>query len=98
MLTMRHSVSHSATSVLERLVTLKTDFRAKIRPGGRKMTRRAAERPLKIDPKVPNRRYLRGLQTGHRRNPGSYSKKRIFGSKSGPVARKRPQGHGGLGA
>ena len=45
---------------------------------------------LKIDPKVPNRRYRRGLQTGHWRNPGSYSKKRIFGPKSGPVARKRP--------
>ena len=32
------------------------------------MTRRAAERPLKIDPKVPNRRYRRGLQTGDWRN------------------------------
>ena len=52
---------------------------------------------LKIDPKVPNRRYRRGLQTGHWRNPGSYSKKRIFGQKSGPVAGKRaaeqPNGH-----
>merc|ERR1712208_74995 len=63
----------------------KTDFWAKIRPGGRKTARRAAERPLKIDLKVPNRR-----------NPRSYSKKRIFGPKSGPVARKRPQGPGGL--
>ena len=45
---------------------------------------------LKIDPKVPNQRYRRGLQTGHWRNPGSYSKKRIFGPKSGPVAGKRP--------
>ena len=33
--------------------------------GGRKTGRRAAERPLKIDPKVPNPRYRRGLQTGH---------------------------------
>ena len=65
---------------------------------GRKTARRAAERPLKIDPKVPNRRYRRGLQTGHQRNPGSYNKKRIFGPKSGLVARKRPQGPGGLGA
>merc|ERR1712243_459849 len=68
----------------------KMDFWAKIWPGGRKTARRATERPLKIDPKVPNRRYRRGLQTGHRRNPGCNSKKRIFGPKSGPVAGKRP--------
>ncbi len=36
---------------------------------------------LKINLKVPNRSYRRGLQTGHWRNPGSYSKKRIFGQK-----------------
>ena len=36
----------------------------------------------KIDPKVANRPSCRGLQTGHWRNPGSYSKKRIFGPKS----------------
>ena len=44
----------------------------------------------KIDPKVPNRPPRKGLQTGHWQNSGSYSKKRIFGPKSGPVAGKRP--------
>ena len=36
---------------------------------------------LKIDPKVPNRPPSRGLQTGHWRNPGSYSKKTDFRAK-----------------
>ena len=67
----------------------KTDFRAKIRPGGRKTARPAAERPLKIDPKVPNWRYCQELQTGHRQNPGSYSKKRIFGPKSENFGQKK---------
>ena len=44
---------------------------------------------LKIDPKVPNQRYRRGLQTGHWRNPGSYSKKRIFGPKSENFGQKK---------
>ena len=35
----------------------------------------------KIDPKVRNPPSRRGLQTGHWRSPGSYSKKRIFGPK-----------------
>ena len=34
---------------------------------------------LKIDPKVPNQRYRRGLQTGHWRNPGSYAKNGFSG-------------------
>ena len=58
-------------------------------PEARKL-RNSETKSLKIDPKEPNRRYRQGLQTGHWRNPGSYSKKRIFGQKSGPVAGKRP--------
>ena len=41
----------------------------------------------KIDPKVPNRPPRKGLQTGHWQNPGSYSKKRIFGAN---MAKIRP--------
>ena len=54
----------------------------------RKMARRAAERPLEIDLMVSNRRYRRGLQTGHWRNPGSYSKKTDFQAKIRPRDRK----------
>ena len=60
-------------------------------------SRNSETKSRKIDPKVPNRPPSRGLQTGHWQNPGSYSKKRIFGQKSGPVAGKRaaeqPNGH-----
>ena len=42
-----------------------------------------------MDPKVPNRSYRRGLQTGHWRNPGSYSKKRTFGPKSENFGQKK---------
>ena len=52
--------------------------------------RNSETKSLKINPKVPNRRYCQGLQTGHWRNPGYYSKKRIFEPKSGLVAGKRP--------
>ena len=44
--------------------------------------RNSETKSLKMDPKVPNRPPSRGLQTGHWRNPGSYSKKRTFGPKS----------------
>ena len=43
----------------------------------------------KIDPKVPNRPPSRGLQTGHRRNPGSYSKKWTFGPKTENFGQKK---------
>ena len=70
---------------------------AKIRPFWAILVRNSETKTLKIDPKVPNRPSRKGLQTGHWRNPGSYSKKRIFGQKSGPVAGKRaaeqPNGH-----
>ena len=72
----------------------KGDFRA----GGHwEKLRNSETKSLKIDPKVPNRRYRQGLQKSHWQNPGSYSKKQIFGPKSGPVAGKRlaqrPKGH-----
>ena len=41
--------------------------------------RNSETKSLKINPKVPNRSYRRGLQTGHWRNSGSYSKKSSFG-------------------
>ena len=49
--------------------------------------RNSETKSLKIDPKVPNRPSRKRLQTGHWQNPGSYSKKRIFGPK---MAKIRP--------
>ena len=63
---------------------------AKIRPFWAILVRNSETKTLKIDPKVPNRPSRKGLQTGHWQNSGSYSKKRIFGPKTGPVAGKRP--------
>ena len=51
--------------------------------------RNSETKSRKIDPKVPNRPSSRGLQTGHCRNPGSYSKKRIFGPKSENFGQKK---------
>ena len=65
---------------------------AKIRPFWAILVRNSETKTLKIDPKVPNRPSRKGLQTGHWRNSGSYSKKQIFGLKSGPVAGKRTTG------
>ena len=60
---------------------------AKIRPFLAILVRNSETKSLKIDPKVPNRPSRKGLQTGHWQNPGSYSKKRIFGPK---MAKIRP--------
>ena len=46
----------------------------------------------KINPKEPNRQSCRGLQTGHRRNLGSYSKKTYFQAEIrifGPTSRRK---------
>ena len=51
--------------------------------------RSSETKSLKMDPKVPNRSYRRGLQTGYWRNPGSSSKKRTFGLKSENFGQKK---------